>query len=86
METNNKTMLTVATKVNASLHIAWQNWTLPEHIVSWNTASLEWQTISAENDLRRGGRFSSRMEAKDGSGGFDFCGTYDEVADQEHLA
>jgi len=71
--------ITVETTVNAGLDKVWRFWTEPEHIKNWNNASPDWHTPKAENDLRKGGRFSSRMEAKDGSMGFDFGGTYDEV-------
>jgi hemoglobin len=58
----------------------------PVHIKHWNTASEDWHTTHAENDLTIGGKFLSRMEAKDGSFGFDFCGTYDIVTPQSQLA
>jgi uncharacterized protein YndB with AHSA1/START domain len=64
----------------------WQIWTQPEHITKWNFASPEWHCPSASNDLRKGGKFVSRMEAKDGSFGFDFEGTYDEVIDQRKIS
>ncbi len=54
-------------------------WTEPKHIVKWNNASDDWHTPHAENDLRVGGKFLSRMESKDGSFGFDFSGVYNEV-------
>lgn len=57
----------------------WRAWTTPEDIVQWNTASPDWHTTRATVDLRVGGTFSSRMEAKDGSMGFDFAGTYTAV-------
>lgn len=72
----------VETVVATSLEKAWEIWTVPEHIVKWNQASDDWHTTTAENDPRTGGKFRSRMEAKDGSFGFDFEGTYDEV--REH--
>ena len=61
-------------------------WTKPEHIKNWNNASAEWHTPSAENDLRPGGEFVYRMEAKDGSFGFDFGGVYDEIAKDKSIA
>lgn len=64
---------------------AWEYWTKPEHIVKWNNASKDWHTRWAENDLRAGGRFVSRMEAKDGSFGFDFGGVYDAVTEMNTL-
>jgi uncharacterized protein YndB with AHSA1/START domain len=74
-----KKTITIKTKVNASIEKVWQCWTEPEHIKKWNNASEDWHTTFAENDLRVGGKFLSRMEAKDGSFGFDFSGSYDEV-------
>lgn len=75
---NDKT-INIMTTVNAPVNKVWEYWTKPEHIKKWNSASDEWHTPSAENDLRVGGRFWSRMEAKDGSAGFDFGGAYNEV-------
>lgn len=63
----------------------WAMWTKPEHITKWNFAVPEWHCPSASNDLRVGGKYSARMEAKDGSFGFDFEGIYDEVTDQKKL-
>jgi uncharacterized protein YndB with AHSA1/START domain len=71
--------ITVTTVVEAPLHRVWQCYTTPEDIVVWNTASPDWHTTSSVVDLRPGGRFSSRMEAKDGSFGFDFEGEYLQV-------
>ena len=78
--------ITVATVVNAPLHIVWTRWTSPNDVTKWNQASDDWHTPHARNDLREGGRFSYRMEAKDGSMGFDFEGTYDTVVAQELIA
>lgn len=72
-------VITIEATVNAPAEKVWEYWTGPEHIVVWNTASDEWRTTKAENDLRVGGKFSSRMEAKDGSFGFDFEGEYTAV-------
>jgi uncharacterized protein YndB with AHSA1/START domain len=83
MNTNKKTEITVSVIVNAPLQKVWQFWTLPEHIKQWNFASDDWHTPKAENDLRVGGKFLSRMEAKDGSFGFDFLGVYDEIKENE---
>ncbi len=77
MET--KTSITVETTVNAPVEKVWKLWTLPEHITKWCNASEDWHAPKAENDLRVGGKFLTRMEAKDGSFGFDFTGIYDEV-------
>ena len=74
-----ETTITVETTVNASVENVWEFWTSPEHIVQWNFATDEWCCPSAKNDLRPGGAFLWRMEAKDGSMGFDFHGTYDQI-------
>jgi len=79
MATLNKTIITVETTVNKPVEKVWDLWTGPEHITKWNNASDDWHTPWAENDLRVGGKFLSRMEAKDGSLGFDFEGVYDVV-------
>lgn len=81
MEAAEKTKITVAAVINAPVQKVWALWTKPVHIVQWNNASDDWHTPSAENDLRPGGKFSARMEAKDGSFGFDFGGTYDDVVE-----
>ena len=81
METNNHEMVTVETNVGLPVQKVWELWSLPEHITKWNSASDDWHTPRAENDLRTGGKFTARMEAKDGSFGFDFGGVYDEVVD-----
>jgi uncharacterized protein YndB with AHSA1/START domain len=65
--------------VNAPIEVVWHAWTTPEDIKQWNAASDDWHTTKASVDLRVGGAFSSRMEAKDGSMGFDFAGTYTKV-------
>ena len=69
----------VETKVAAPVERAWKVYTTPEDIMKWNAASDDWHCPSAHVDLREGGEFSSRMEAKDGSMGFDFAGTYTEI-------
>ncbi|MBI3143894.1 MAG: SRPBCC family protein [Pseudogulbenkiania sp.] len=71
--------ITVETTVAAPIEKVWQAYTTPEDIKQWNAASDDWHTTSATVDLRVGGTFSSRMEAKDGSMGFDFAGTYTAV-------
>lgn len=86
METQNKTVITIDTTVNAPVAKVWEYFSAPEHIVKWNAASDDWHTTKSENDLRTGGKFSARMEAKDGSFGFDFGGVYDEVRDKEYFA
>ncbi len=79
------TKIAVETTVNASIEKVWQYWTDPKHIEKWNNASDDWHTPHAENDLRIGGKFLSRMEAKDGSFGFDFEGIYSEVIPFEKI-
>ncbi len=79
MTTSTKTTITVQTTVNASVEKAWKVWNEPEHITKWCSGSPDWHTPRAENDLRVGGKLQSRMEAKDGSAGFDFVGTYTDV-------
>lgn len=86
MASTDKTSITVQTSVNAPLTKVWEAWTLPQHILQWNNASDDWHTRKTENDLRTGGSFSSRMEAKDGSLGFDLGGIYDEVRHHELIA
>ncbi len=71
--------ITVQTLVNAPLGKVWSAYTTPEDIKQWNTASDDWHTTKSSVDLREGGAFSSRMEAKDGSFGFDFAGTYSKI-------
>ena len=83
METANKTNITVQNIVNAPVEKVWKLWTGPEHITKWNNASDDWHSPSAENDLRAGGKFLARMEARDGSFGFDFWGVYDQVKANE---
>jgi uncharacterized protein YndB with AHSA1/START domain len=67
------------------MDLVWKLWTTPEDIVKWNYASDDWHTPMAVNDLRKGGRFSYRMEARDGSSGFDFEGVYDNVILKEKI-
>lgn len=74
-----KKEITVFTTVNSDIKKVWELWNGPDHIIKWNTATDEWHTPRATNDLRKDGKFTARMEAKDGSAGFDFEGTYDEV-------
>jgi uncharacterized protein YndB with AHSA1/START domain len=75
--------ITVETDVAAPIETVWQTYTTPEDIKQWNAASDDWHTTAATVDLRPGGAFSSRMEAKDGSFGFDFAGTYTKVIKHE---
>ncbi|WP_145418738.1 SRPBCC family protein [Planctomycetes bacterium K23_9] len=74
--------ITVETTVDAPLADVWHAWNNPDDIVKWNAASDDWHTTRAATDLRVGGVLSSRMEAKDGSMGFDFAGTYTQIETQ----
>lgn len=76
----------IEAKVNGSLENVWNKYTEPEHITKWNFASDDWVCPSAVNDLKVGGKYTARMEAKDGSMGFDFVGHYTDVQDQKKLA
>lgn len=71
--------ITVETNVVAPMDEVWRAYTTPDDIEQWNAASSDWHTTAASVDLREGGAFSSRMEAKDGSMGFDFAGTYTRI-------
>ena len=71
--------ITRETVVDTSIEKVWEMWTSPDHITGWAFASNDWTCPRAENDIRKNGRFLMRMEAKDGSTGFDFTGTYTEV-------
>ena len=71
--------ITVETRIAAPIEKVWQAWNTPKDIMQWNAASDDWHTTRAEVDLKVGGKFSSRMEAKDGSMGFDFEGTYSKI-------
>ena len=75
--------ITVSTTVHAPIEQVWHAYTTPDAIKAWNAASDDWHTTSASVDLRVGGVFSSRMEAKDGSMGFDFAGTYTRIEPQQ---
>lgn len=75
--------ITVETVIQAPVAKVWSAYTTPENIKQWNTASDDWHTTQSTVDLREGGAFSSRMEAKDGSFGFDFAGTYTKVIPNE---
>lgn len=75
--------ITVETTVNAPVAKVWSAYTTPDEIKQWNTASDDWHTTKSTVDLRVGGMFTSRMEAKDGSFGFDFAGTYTKVVPNE---
>lgn len=77
--------ITVETVANTTLDRAWAGWNTPADIVQWNTAQDDWHTTRSTVDLREGGTFLSRMEAKDGSMGFDFEGTYTRVVPRERI-
>jgi uncharacterized protein YndB with AHSA1/START domain len=81
-----KINITVEATINASVQKAWECWTEPKHITQWYFASDDWHAPFAENDLRIGGVFVSRMEAKDKSFGFDFGGTYNAVKTHELIS
>jgi Uncharacterized conserved protein len=80
------TKITVQAVIQAPVEKVWKCWTEPEHITKWSQASEEWHAPYAENDLQAGGKFLTRMEAKDGSFGFDFSGVYDDVKVHEVIA
>lgn len=75
--------ITVETTIAAPIEQVWRAYITPEDIVQWNAASDDWHTTAATVDLRVGGAFSSRMEAKDGSMGFDFAGVYTRIVEHE---
>jgi len=77
--------ITVETKVAAPIEQVWAAYTTPADILQWNAASDDWHTTAATVDLREGGAFTSRMEAKDGSMGFDFAGTYTKVIPHQRI-
>ncbi len=77
--------ITVEATVHAPIETVWSTYTTPEDIKHWNTASDDWHTTQSSVDLRVGGTFSSRMEAKDGSFGFDFAGTHTKVMPHERI-
>lgn len=79
------TRIKISALVNAPIEKVWENWTQPKHITNWNFAIDTWQCPSASNDLKVGGKYLARMEAKDGSFGFDFEATYDTVVELQEL-
>lgn len=85
-EQPNTVVLKVSAEVEVPVEKAWELFNTPEHIVNWNAASPDWHTPRASNDLRTGGSFSFRMEARDGSFGFDFAGEYTEVVPMTSFA
>jgi len=83
MTTENKTKITIEATVKAPAEKVYDIWTSPADIVRWSTPSPEWHTSRAEHDLSEGGKFNYRMEAKDGSFGFDFGGVFDTLKKNE---
>ncbi len=77
--------ITIHTSLNASLQEVWRCFTTPADVEQWNTASEDWHTTAASNELHIGGKFNYRMEAKDGSFGFDFWGIYDSIVEFKQL-
>lgn len=73
------TKISIAAIINSDIKKVWEFWNEPNHIIQWNSASPDWHTPKASNDLRADGKFLYRMEARDGSMGFDFSGTYTVV-------
>ena len=78
--------ITVEAAIAADAQKVWEYWTKPEHITQWNFATDEWECPKAENDLSVGGKYFARMQAKDGSFGFDFEGIYEEVVPGKKLS
>jgi uncharacterized protein YndB with AHSA1/START domain len=85
MKQGERIIISVETIIDAQVGTVWKSWTTPEDIMGWNSASDDWHTTQAENDLYAGGKFLSRMEAKDGSSGFDFKGIYKVVKTNEQI-
>nr|WP_029034577.1 SRPBCC family protein [Salinimicrobium terrae] len=79
MEKQENQKISVKTEINAPADKVWKYWTEPKHITQWNFANSDWHSPAAKNDLKENGKFSYRMEAKDGSHGFDFEGVYNKV-------
>ncbi|MBN2764792.1 MAG: SRPBCC domain-containing protein [Paludibacteraceae bacterium] len=77
------TKISIQASISANLQKVWNYYTQPEHITKWNFASPEWHCPSASNDMKVGGKYIARMEAKDGSFGFDFEATYSEITENK---
>lgn len=86
METTNATTINITTTIQAPVEKVWDYWTNTRHITSWCFASDDWHAPYAESDLVPGGKFKTRMEAKDGSFGFEFEGVYTHVEKNKRLA
>lgn len=80
-----KQKITVTATIEYPSAKVWELWTKPEHITQWNFADASWHCPSATNDMQIGGKYSARMEAKDGSFGFDFEAVYDEIIDNSKI-
>ena len=77
------TKITIHATISAGIQKVWNYYTQPEHITKWNFASPDWHCPSASNDMRIGGKYTARMEAKDGSFGFEFEATYSEITENQ---
>lgn len=86
MQNPEKQVIKVSVAIDAPVEKVWKLWISPYAITGWYNASPDWHTPRASNDLRSGGSFNFRMEAKDGSAGFDFSGVYTTVVQNEHIA
>lgn len=84
-KTNAATKITIETTINAPVEKVWKAWTDPDHITKWNFASDDWHSPWAKSDFKEGGNFSARMEAKDGSMGFDFGGVFNVIKTNEYI-
>ncbi|WP_026450118.1 SRPBCC family protein [Aequorivita capsosiphonis] len=82
----NTAKITVENPINVETNKVWDYYNQPEHIVNWNFANADWYCPKATNDFRVGGKLATRMEAKDGSFGFDFEGVYDEIIRQKKIS
>lgn len=78
-------VVTVEVLIDAAMDVVWKCWITPADIIKWNNASEDWHTPDASNDLRKGGKFTYKMEAKNGSVGFDFGGTYGDIIDRQEI-
>ncbi|MEP6583468.1 MAG: SRPBCC family protein [Ginsengibacter sp.] len=85
MSTQNRISIKIENTISAPVEKVWDYWSKPEHIIHWSNASDDWHTPHAENDFHPGGKFSTRMEAKDGSVGFDFNGVNDVITLHEYI-
>jgi uncharacterized protein YndB with AHSA1/START domain len=86
MDTKTNEKITIKTSIKAPIDKVWKYWTAPEHITKWNNASDDWHSPRAVNDVRAGGKFNIRMEARDGSQGFDFGGVYEDVKQNKFIS